>query len=73
MKKVEEMESVALEDLVILAVLACLENAAELGCPKDKEVDMWFRDLSYKEQYKVAEKMLSLIEKNNKKQLEEIK
>ena len=24
-------------------ILAFCENAAELGCPRDKEVDMWFR------------------------------
>lgn len=31
-------------------VVDVLENAAELGCPSDKEVDMWFRELTYDEQ-----------------------
>lgn len=57
------MKTVAIEDLMIGTVLTFCENLAELGCPRDKEPDMWFRYLSYEEQYKVAEKMLEIEER----------
>ena len=63
------MKTVTIEDLIISAILTFCENAAELGCPKDKEVDMWFRELPYEEQYKVADKMID-IEKRNAEQYE---
>lgn len=53
---------IAIEDLILLTVLTFCENAAELGCPRDEEVDMWFRNLSYEKAYKVAEKMLKMLE-----------
>lgn len=62
--KNSELNTVALEDLYIGTILTFCENAAELGCPKDKEVDMWFRELPYKEQYKVAQKMFDIEERN---------
>jgi len=34
------MKQIAIEDLVVLNILSFCENAAELGCPKNKEVDM---------------------------------
>jgi len=46
------MKTVELENIYIGTILTFCENAAELGCPKDKEVDMWFRELPYEEQYK---------------------
>ena len=58
------MKTVAIEDLMISCILTFCENAAELGCPKDKEVDMWFRELSYDDAYKVVTKMLEIDEKN---------
>lgn len=61
------MKMVDLEDLVSDIVLTFCENAAELGCPRDKEVDMWFRYLSPKEQRKVAEKMLDIQERDSKR------
>ena len=57
------MKTIALEDLMIECILTFCENAAELGCPRDKEVDMWFRYLSHKDARKVAEKMLEIIER----------
>jgi len=54
------MKTVAIEDLIISTILTFCENPAELGCPRDKEVDMWFRELPYKEQYKVADKMIEI-------------
>lgn len=59
------MNSVAVEDLIIDCILTFCENAAELGCPRDKEVDMWMRELSYEEQRKVADKMLDIFERNS--------
>lgn len=56
------MKTVAIENLYIGTILTFCENASELGCPKDKEVDMWFRELSYEEQHKVAEKMMEIEE-----------
>ena len=60
------MKTVDIEDLIVEAILTFCENAAELGCPKDKEVDMWFRYLSHEEQRKVANKMLDIEERTNK-------
>jgi len=66
------MKTVAIEDLVISTILTFCENAAELGCPKDKEVDMWFRELPYEEQYKVADKMSEIEERDDQINKEEI-
>jgi len=61
--KNKEYKTVELEDLVTLTILAFCENLAELGCPKDvQESDMWFRNLSQKDQRKVSEKLLDIIE-----------
>ena len=57
------MKTVAIEDLMIGTVLTFCENLAELGCPKDKEPDMWFRELSVRNQRKVAEKMIEIEER----------
>lgn len=65
------MKTISVEDLCIISVLTFCENAAELGCPKDKEVDMWFRELLYKEQVKVAEKMIEILDRSNGKFSEE--
>ena len=60
------MKTVAIEDLVISTILTFCENAAELGCPRDKEVDMWFRELSYEDARKVVDKMMVIEERNSK-------
>lgn len=41
----KKMERSKLERMANAMKHVC-ENAAELGCPKGKEVDMWFRELS---------------------------
>jgi len=61
------MKTVAIEDLMAETILNFCENAAELGCPKDKEVDMWFRYLEPKDQRKVADKLLNIIERDTKR------
>ena len=66
------MKTIAIEDLIIGTILTFCENAAELGCPRDKEVDMWFRYLSYEEQCKVVDKMIE-IEKRNAEMVQEDK
>jgi len=55
------METIAIEDLIIDVILGFCENAAELGCPKEeKEVDMWFRNLSPEGMLKVADKLIEI-------------
>ena len=61
------MKTVAVEDLVASTILTFCENAAELGCPKKKDVDMWFRELSYDEAFKVAKKIMDIQERDMKK------
>jgi hypothetical protein len=41
------MNSIAVEDLMTSVILTFCENAAELGCPRDKDVDIWFREMCY--------------------------
>jgi hypothetical protein len=61
------MKTVELGDLVAFTVLTFCENAAELGCPKGQEVDMWFRELSLKEMQEVGQKLLDIQERDSKK------
>jgi hypothetical protein len=65
-KEQKEPKTVELEDLVVGVILNFCENAAELGCPKDKEVDMWFRYLEPKEMRKVADHLLEIVERDAK-------
>ena len=58
------MKTVALEDLMAATIVSFCENAAELGCPRDKDVDMWFRELSYDDAFKVAGKMMDIQERD---------
>jgi hypothetical protein len=58
------MKTVSIESLIVGTVLTFCENLAELGCPKDAEPDMWFRNLRPEEQIKIAEKMLEIEERN---------
>lgn len=66
MKTKTKMKTVALEDLVIITVLGFCENAAELGCPQNAEVDMWFRELDYKNQLKVSGKLIDIIRRSSR-------
>jgi len=51
-----------------LVVYFC-ENAAELGCPREKEVDMWIREMAdsdSKAAVNVMRKLLKIIDRNSK-------
>jgi len=62
------MKTIELEELVAGVILDFCENLAEVGCPKDaKESDMWYRNLTWDEQKKVADKLLSIIERDDKR------
>lgn len=54
------MKTVAMEDLYIGTILTFCENAVKLGCPKDVPADVWFRNLPYEEQFKLADKMMDI-------------
>lgn len=54
------MITVEIEDLMAETILSFCENSAELGCPKDKEVDMWFRELTPEERRDVMDKLLDI-------------
>ena len=60
------MKTVALEDLITETILTFCENIAELGCPKNEEVDMWFRYLPEDKQRNVSEKLIDIIERRDK-------
>jgi len=60
------MRMIAVENLIISTILTFCENAAELGCPRDKDVDMWFRELSHEEATKVVEKMIEIDKRDAK-------
>ena len=47
-------------------LLTFFENAAELGCPINQEVDMWFRNLSREDSLNVTQKVIKKIEKESK-------
>lgn len=55
------MKTIELEKLVAFTVLTFCENLAELGCPRNTEPDMWFRNLSDKRKEEVGSKMLDII------------
>jgi hypothetical protein len=58
------MKTIAIEDLILDCILSFCENAAELGCPKDKEIDMWIREMSDKKARKIMDKLLNIMERN---------
>ena len=62
--RINKMKQIAIEDLIADTILWFCENAAELGCPRDKEVDMWFRELDKTDQFKVGEKLLDIMERD---------
>jgi len=60
------MKTVAIEELMVSCVLTFCENLAELGCPKDKDPCIWFRELCYDnmdEALKVCDKILEIQER----------
>lgn len=58
------MKTVALEGLMADVIVMWCENLAELGCPRNAEPDMWFREMTDEQRVKVAEKLLDIIERN---------
>lgn len=58
------METIELENLMADTIMYFCENAAELGCPREKEVDMWFREMTDKERYDVMAKLLEIQERD---------
>lgn len=66
-------KTVALEDLMVEVIMTFCENLSELNCPRDAEPDIWFRELSLKKQRKIAEKMLDIVERNDKIYQESLK
>jgi len=58
---------VSIESLVATTILTFCENLAELGCPRSAEPDMWFRELSEKEQDAVGGKLLEIQERESQK------
>jgi hypothetical protein len=67
------MKTIELEELVASTILDFCENLAELGCPKKDEPDMWYRNLSWDEQKKVADKLMTIVERDAKRFEEEPK
>ena len=61
------METISLESLVAGTILSFCENLAELGCPKDAEPDMWFRNMSDEERFAIADKLMEIEEKNTER------
>lgn len=64
------MESVSVEDIMLANILYFCENAAELGCPKNEEVDMWIRNLAdqdLKAARKVMRKLLDIMDRDYEK------
>jgi hypothetical protein len=53
------------EDILRVFLLAFCENAAEIGCP-EREVDMWFRELSKSGQRKACGKLLEIMDRKRK-------
>ncbi len=56
------MRTVAIEDIMADTIVSFCENAAQLGCPMHKDVDMWFRELSREERYEVMGKLIDIKE-----------
>jgi hypothetical protein len=62
------VKTIELEELVASTILSFCENLAELGCPrKEKEPDMWYRNLSWDGQKKVADKLMTIVERDAKR------
>lgn len=60
------MKTVEPSELMAGTIEAFCENAAELGCPRKEEVDMWFRNLLPKEQCAVCDKLLDIMDRDYK-------
>lgn len=51
-------KKVETEDIMLWAIINFCENAAELGCPRNEEVDMWIRNLADRD-FNAARKVMS--------------
>ena len=60
----KDANKIELSELMLFCVVGFCENAAQLGCPRDKDVDMWVRELPVKKALKVMDKLLTIIEKD---------
>jgi len=58
------MKTVAIENIMADTIVSFCENAAELGCPRDQDVDMWFRYLSEEQRRTVMSKLLDIEERD---------
>ena len=59
------VKTVALEGLMLDVIISFCENCAELGCPREKSVDMWIREMEIKKAHKVMEKLLDIMERGD--------
>lgn len=60
------MNKIAIEDLIGEVILIFCENLAELGCPRDAEPDIWYRNLSQSQIHDIGSKILEIAERNSK-------
>ena len=67
------MKTIDIESLMLECILIFCENAAELGCPKEKSVDIWIRELPRKKALKVIEKLLDITERDSKRYKKSLK
>jgi len=66
------MKTIELSELVADTILSFCENLAELGyrptgISEQTGPDMWFRYLSAKERNKVAQKLIDIVERDEKR------
>jgi hypothetical protein len=54
------LKTASLEQIVADVILSFCENLAELGCPRNAEPDIWFRELSNEERFKIADKLIDI-------------
>jgi hypothetical protein len=59
------MKTIAIEDIMADTIVSFCENAAELGCPRDQDVDMWFRYLAPEERFKIMDKLIEIQERED--------
>ena len=63
----QKINSIELGDLMLMCVVGFCENAAELGCPRDKAVDIWIRELEAdhpKKAQKVMNKLIDIFDRD---------
>jgi len=63
-KTMKHKNKVNVEDLMLAVIISFYDSAAELGCPSDKDVNVWIREMNYKNAFKVMEKLEDIIMKD---------